>query len=411
MKKIRLFFASHGPLLIALMLAAGVLAVSEYSNWRVERAFAQLERSVTIRLTLAELRRQILGAETGQRGYLITGQEDYAKPYYAALATVHKILESLRQHYDAGNRASVEFETLSVLVQRRMDRLAATFQLRVQGDEAGWRAALGTNIGRDQMVLIDDHLARLLDAERAQMSMAENFIAQAVLLGRIGIAAVTALTVLLFVLYLRQTARLTEAHRQHEEILQSERDQLEITVNQRTQQLSQLASYLVTAREDERARIARELHDELGALFTTAKLDVARLRSRLAAMTPEITERLTHLGYLIGGTVHGAADDEKHAAGVQTFRFGTQRLRSGLAVDDAFYGGEIKHAFVHGLPHPHLFNQPRIRISTQPRRLRHGKVAVLRNDLITEWRLGEITVVALNRNLARARRANVNRRQ
>ncbi|MBC8057041.1 MAG: sensor histidine kinase, partial [Rhizobiales bacterium] len=39
----------------------------------------------------------------------------------------------------------------------------------------------------------------------------------------------------------------------------------------------------------------RELHDELGALLTAAKLDVARLKSRLGAVTPEVAERLQHL--------------------------------------------------------------------------------------------------------------------
>jgi signal transduction histidine kinase len=53
---------------------------------------------------------------------------------------------------------------------------------------------------------------------------------------------------------------------------------------------------LQTAREDERGRIARELHDELGALLTAAKLDAARLKRSLAEVhNPEIDERLAHL--------------------------------------------------------------------------------------------------------------------
>ena len=48
-------------------------------------------------------------------------------------------------------------------------------------------------------------------------------------------------------------------------------------------------------REDERGHLARELHDELGALLTAAKLDVARLKSRVDVNAPEIAERLKHL--------------------------------------------------------------------------------------------------------------------
>lgn len=63
----------------------------------------------------------------------------------------------------------------------------------------------------------------------------------------------------------------------------------------RTRQLTELAQHLQTAREDERHRLARDLHDELGALLTSAKLDAARIRSRLAGTAPEALERLAHL--------------------------------------------------------------------------------------------------------------------
>lgn len=56
---------------------------------------------------------------------------------------------------------------------------------------------------------------------------------------------------------------------------------LEQAVHDRTAELSELAGYLITAREDEKAHLARELHDELGALLTAAKLDIARMRGKL----------------------------------------------------------------------------------------------------------------------------------
>ena len=64
----------------------------------------------------------------------------------------------------------------------------------------------------------------------------------------------------------------------------SERDPLEGEVRERTATLAELATHLQQVREDERGHLARELHDELGALLTAAKLDVARLKSRLAAV-------------------------------------------------------------------------------------------------------------------------------
>ena len=56
--------------------------------------------------------------------------------------------------------------------------------------------------------------------------------------------------------------------------------------------MTELARDLQTAREDERGRLARELHDELGALLTGVKLDLARLRKRMADAPVEVAQRL-----------------------------------------------------------------------------------------------------------------------
>lgn len=77
--------------------------------------------------------------------------------------------------------------------------------------------------------------------------------------------------------------------------LRPTKHRLEKDLLERTAQLTDLAQHLQTAREDERARLARDLHDELGALLTSAKLDIARIRIRLGASAPEALERLTHL--------------------------------------------------------------------------------------------------------------------
>ena len=73
---------------------------------------------------------------------------------------------------------------------------------------------------------------------------------------------------------------------------------LEGAVHERTTELRDLAGYLITAREDEKARLARELHDELGALLTAAKLDIARLRGKLhedPAITAHLKQVTRHL--------------------------------------------------------------------------------------------------------------------
>lgn len=63
--------------------------------------------------------------------------------------------------------------------------------------------------------------------------------------------------------------------------LERHKAELEQRVAERTQQLRELAAHLETVRENERKRIAREIHDELGSLLVALKMDVHWLDKRL----------------------------------------------------------------------------------------------------------------------------------
>jgi len=71
--------------------------------------------------------------------------------------------------------------------------------------------------------------------------------------------------------------------------LQRAKDELEQRVGERTRELSaalgqlrELSAYLESVREEERTRIAREVHDELGSLLVALRMDVNWLDKRLA---------------------------------------------------------------------------------------------------------------------------------
>ena len=79
-----------------------------------------------------------------------------------------------------------------------------------------------------------------------------------------------------------------------------ERNPIQTQGESRARYLGDLATHLQRIREQERALLARELHDELGAILTAAKLDVACLKSRLDPASPEIDRRLQHLAEMLG---------------------------------------------------------------------------------------------------------------
>jgi signal transduction histidine kinase len=69
------------------------------------------------------------------------------------------------------------------------------------------------------------------------------------------------------------------------------------------QELRELSARVLEAREEEKTRIARELHDELGQLLTALKMDLAWLRERLPETGPELAARADGMSALLDRTV------------------------------------------------------------------------------------------------------------
>jgi signal transduction histidine kinase len=73
------------------------------------------------------------------------------------------------------------------------------------------------------------------------------------------------------------SVRLTE----REQLLKQSHDELESQVEQRTSSLRQLSADLMRVRDDERRKIARELHDSIGQYLAALKMNLARLKQCL----------------------------------------------------------------------------------------------------------------------------------
>jgi len=66
--------------------------------------------------------------------------------------------------------------------------------------------------------------------------------------------------------------------------------QLETRVAARTEELSTLSTHLLRMMENERAQLAKELHDELGGLITAAKMDMAWLQAHFGTSLDAASE-------------------------------------------------------------------------------------------------------------------------
>lgn len=294
------------PLTLGLglaVLAALVLVLINETGYRQStRALQEIGEAQGERLVLSSLVQNIVDAETGQRGYLLTGEPRYREPYDAAAKQISNQLAALRKLYEGKPAESARLATLTDHVMRKLAEIEMTVRLRESGNDDAWKFVVTTDVGREEMAAIRAEAASLMALSNQSLMEGQAQIARSLATARLGVGLAALAGLFAFYLYLRQTHRLRDAGERQQQALELERNALEDEVRERTANLAELATHLQDVRENERGFLARELHDELGALLTAAKLDAARLKSRLAA-SPEATERLQHLTELLNSGI------------------------------------------------------------------------------------------------------------
>ncbi|HVK33189.1 MAG TPA: CHASE3 domain-containing protein [Burkholderiaceae bacterium] len=282
---------------VLVLAGAALLAlaiINEVAYQRSAAALQSLGDRGTARSQINLMLRRVLDAETAVRGFVLTDRKEYLEPYDSATSDVTGALEWLRKFY-VDERSRLLIDEIGRGVNAKLAETALTLKLFNEGNQNGWRELMLTDIGREKMEAVRSATEQLLALEAQRVADERAQIDRSLRMGRLGIDATLLLFVVALWLYARQALLLERARIAHAQLLAEERDRLEAQVRHRTAELTQLARHLQNAREDERARLARELHDELGALLTAAKLDAARMKHSLGTMSPEVSQRFTHL--------------------------------------------------------------------------------------------------------------------
>ena len=280
---------------LAVVAVTLIVFINEASYHRTVKSVSDMEQAQSTRGALNELMQSLLDAETGQRGYLLTGNRIYLEPYFETLKTINQQLDQLRATFSADPETLNDFGVMSRHISRKLAELDLTVKMRAANQEDAWRFVLTTDVGKEQMDGIRAQIDKLAAGSIRNTERGQAQVRRTLQLSRIGIGIMALGGLLAFYMYLLQTRALLNAGVREQESLMRERDHLDLQVRERTANLAELATHLQNVREDERGHLARELHDELGALLTAAKLDVARLKSRIGASQPEAMERIAHL--------------------------------------------------------------------------------------------------------------------
>lgn len=103
---------------LALLLVVSVISFSSTAQLIEEAAWTEHTQEVIARLFI--LLATVDDAETGGRGYTITGDAAYLEPYLKAVAQVDTDFQALRQITADNPRQQQRLDTLAPLLAKRM---------------------------------------------------------------------------------------------------------------------------------------------------------------------------------------------------------------------------------------------------------------------------------------------------
>ena len=285
----------RAALVVGFVAAGAMLLINESAHIQTASTLQSIRVSSDLLRTVNSLLRELAMAESAQRGYVLTADNAYLEPYRQSKEEVQKYVRQLDGAVALDAEMREQASDLTKAVAQKFGEMDLVIRLRGQNKTDAANFVVSSNVGLDEMQRTRALGAQLIESASEQVVDNRVEIFRLLNVTRFGLAAGILAALFAFVLYTQQTRQMQRYDAEYNRSLEAERDALESQVQERTRRLTELATHLQQAVEDERAHLARELHDELGALLTAAKLDVARLKSRLPGDSPELADRVKHL--------------------------------------------------------------------------------------------------------------------
>ncbi len=280
---------------VAIVITVGGLVILETARQRITAEYetALEARGVTVQLSTLASELSRLGAQ--QNAFLLTKDDARAHAFCASAARIRESTRQLEQFYRGGRADSAElasFTQILALIDARIGAGVAALQHAAPHPLDLSACGNAAHLDAADASLIDSTLTLLRDNEerRAQHALAASRADQR--LSTLCAAGLSALNIVLFILLFRnlgiQIDRQARAQRQ----LITQQEELDQLVNERTRQLEALGWHLQAVSENEKTQLARELHDELGAILTACRMDVAWARRKLKDSDPDLADKL-----------------------------------------------------------------------------------------------------------------------
>jgi CheY-like chemotaxis protein/CHASE3 domain sensor protein len=154
--------------LVAVVAIVLVAVLSYIAHERSSDSARRVTHTLQVMEQLQALLSTLQDAETGQRGFVLTGDEDYLEPYNNAKVALPGEFKSARPFIAGNLEQQRRLDALEQLAAEKMQELAETVTKRRAGDSAGALAIVRSDRGKKTMELIR---ATIADMQRDERSM------------------------------------------------------------------------------------------------------------------------------------------------------------------------------------------------------------------------------------------------
>jgi signal transduction histidine kinase len=285
---------------VAILVANGISLLRNLDGMKAANSLQDQTAKVTDELQHLNL--LVTDAESNLRGYFLSGSPSYLGTVQGAPARIDTQLRKLSALLADNPSQQKNLAQLRLLVERQLRMMNEALTIYRDGGLQEILTITGaptegdTDEIRLQVVIMLGEQNELLNARSAAFY---DQYRHAVILG-LGINA-AAIAVLL--LFYQLVQRSFAARARAEQALQLVNEQLESLVARRTEQLSVLSRHLIHVSEEEKSRLARELHDEMGANLTAIGMDLASVGEQLRGSRPELAAMLARARATLVDTV------------------------------------------------------------------------------------------------------------
>lgn len=263
------------PLLLSITLVVLGFSITEMRRAQTRELDDQLRQRQDVLRLLGEVSYKSLEAESAQRGFLVTREEEYLAPMNAGLADARSRLDELQAIYQRLDPAQVPvIEAVQANLADKAEEMLQSVALVRVGRAREAVALVKSDVGLHKMQEIATALEALREQERMHVlegiARWDSAMRLNTMISVAGMLFTIAVLVVLGLLASRDIRR----RETFATLLARE-------IDERTAELRDLSRHMSRVAEAEKHALARELHDELGGLLVAMRMDISQIRKRM----------------------------------------------------------------------------------------------------------------------------------